>query len=287
MSFLGEDNNENVKLSIFNSRLFFDFSENDEEKSISVDNTEGTENPNEIEELNDDYHLLNGIIDELDSNGENSSKKENRDKKENNNLVKSEKEEATVQEKCEEIKEKQPSLFFNINTKNKFDITFTDYEKSTKKISQKPLFPSNNSLTFSPSPSSLSSSDTSSAVNSLLNLINNGYEFHPKNYKPKESIITPPVIKKFNKYNTSSNNHSNSNTNGKKAKSFQEREGDWVCSVCRNLNFSFRKTCNRCKISKIESFEQKNNKYICNNGIKTERSVTQSDNNNTYNGNNN
>lgn len=27
----------------------------------------------------------------------------------------------------------------------------------------------------------------------------------------------------------------------------QSREGDWVCLVCNNLNFSFRKRCNRCK----------------------------------------
>lgn len=27
----------------------------------------------------------------------------------------------------------------------------------------------------------------------------------------------------------------------------QSREGDWVCLNCSNLNFSFRKKCNRCK----------------------------------------
>lgn len=29
--------------------------------------------------------------------------------------------------------------------------------------------------------------------------------------------------------------------------STQAREGDWVCLNCNNLNFSFRKKCNRCK----------------------------------------
>jgi len=29
-----------------------------------------------------------------------------------------------------------------------------------------------------------------------------------------------------------------------------ERVGDWVCTSCNNLNFSFRKICNRCKISR-------------------------------------
>jgi len=27
----------------------------------------------------------------------------------------------------------------------------------------------------------------------------------------------------------------------------QTRDGDWVCYNCNNLNFSFRKKCNRCK----------------------------------------
>lgn len=27
----------------------------------------------------------------------------------------------------------------------------------------------------------------------------------------------------------------------------QAREGDWICYNCNNLNFSFRKKCNRCK----------------------------------------
>lgn len=30
------------------------------------------------------------------------------------------------------------------------------------------------------------------------------------------------------------------------------REGDWVCFNCNNLNFSFRKKCNRCKMQTKE-----------------------------------
>ena len=26
-----------------------------------------------------------------------------------------------------------------------------------------------------------------------------------------------------------------------------KRQGDWVCVLCNNLNYSFRDTCNRCK----------------------------------------
>jgi hypothetical protein len=32
----------------------------------------------------------------------------------------------------------------------------------------------------------------------------------------------------------------------------QQREGDWVCYNCQNLNFSFRKKCNRCKVQTKE-----------------------------------
>ena len=45
----------------------------------------------------------------------------------------------------------------------------------------------------------------------------------------------------------------------KKKKPFVERVGDWVCIKCKNLNFSFRLTCNRCQLSKEDSeklFEQ-------------------------------
>lgn len=32
-----------------------------------------------------------------------------------------------------------------------------------------------------------------------------------------------------------------------------EKMGDWVCFCCKNLNFSFRTTCNRCQISKLDN----------------------------------
>ena len=39
----------------------------------------------------------------------------------------------------------------------------------------------------------------------------------------------------------------------RKKRPFVERDGDWICLNCKNLNFSFRTTCNRCKITKEES----------------------------------
>ena len=41
------------------------------------------------------------------------------------------------------------------------------------------------------------------------------------------------------------------NNNGeKKKKPLIERKGDWQCPKCRNLNFAFRQSCNRCKLPK-------------------------------------
>ena len=50
---------------------------------------------------------------------------------------------------------------------------------------------------------------------------------------------------------------------------FTERTGDWTCRNCRNLNFSFRKECNRCKLPKKEVMEvRKNNVFKANNDYK-------------------
>ena len=39
----------------------------------------------------------------------------------------------------------------------------------------------------------------------------------------------------------------------RRKKEFVERKGDWHCTNCKNINFAFRKECNKCKISKEES----------------------------------
>ena len=57
----------------------------------------------------------------------------------------------------------------------------------------------------------------------------------------KYQLIVPLVLKK----------------NVKTKKPFEIREGDWTCSNCNNLNFSFRVKCNRCQITKEESEKNK------------------------------
>jgi len=68
----------------------------------------------------------------------------------------------------------------------------------------------------------------------------------------------------------------------RKQKPFTEREGDWICNNCKNLNFSFRKECNRCKLPKGAD-EKANNK----DESKKDNNNTASNTTNTNNTNNN
>ena len=58
----------------------------------------------------------------------------------------------------------------------------------------------------------------------------------------------------YDNYNTKNNN---SYYYPKKKEKFVERNGDWVCGNCKNLNFAFRKECNRCQTRKGENKENK------------------------------
>ena len=75
----------------------------------------------------------------------------------------------------------------------------------------------------------------SNAIKELIPLMNQKYSFIPKNFI-------------------------NKNNNNKSKKNFKGREGDWICFYCNNLNYSFRKVCNRCHVSK-EISQMKSNKF--------------------------
>ena len=69
----------------------------------------------------------------------------------------------------------------------------------------------------------------------------------------KGGYLSPPNMSP-NKY---SHSHSPKPKKGdnekKKKKPFVEREGDWICFKCKNLNFAFRTNCNRCHLTKNEN----------------------------------
>lgn len=66
-----------------------------------------------------------------------------------------------------------------------------------------------------------------------------------------------PVKKKSSNKSNGSNNQ-NKDNGSKKKKNFSERAGDWVCGKCKNLNFSFRNSCNRCHILRCDSEKPQN-----------------------------
>ena len=96
---------------------------------------------------------------------------------------------------------------------------------------------------------------------------NNNQKFKEEN-SPFNFI---PISKNLNDLNTDINNIKNANNNNneenceiiipirkkkKQKKNFEVREGDWTCYFCKNLNFSFRKKCNRCGVNKDYSESQ-------------------------------
>ena len=66
------------------------------------------------------------------------------------------------------------------------------------------------------------------------------------------NLSNSPIKYQENKFNLSSESSPNLNKK-KKKKQFIEREGDWICLKCNNLNFSFRNICNRCHLEKTEN----------------------------------
>ena len=92
-------------------------------------------------------------------------------------------------------------------------------------------------------------------------IIDNGYFFTPKNFNKNDYSnmnynINNNIINNINlNINKNKNINFNNNSEHKKTKKskLKEREGDWTCFFCKNLNFSFRKKCNRCGIQREKS----------------------------------
>lgn len=132
-----------------------------------------------------------------------------------------------------EIKDFKESKFLSSDLVEK--IVTPEKSEDTLKISEKNeyKYPTSNNNWY------LLQTPMITNVNSLVPLIDYGYEFVPKS---------------FNKMMLNDNNKAQKTKNNCKK--------DWVCSFCKNLNFSFRKNCNRCKASKKNSqLNEKKKKY--------------------------
>lgn len=95
----------------------------------------------------------------------------------------------------------------------------------------------------------------------LLNVKSENSGIIEDNNKSLENINRPSsILKNENNLDilnqisfVDSKNLYNEKINIPSEKKIIERIGDWVCFNCKNLNFSFRISCNRCNLSKEES----------------------------------
>ena len=102
--------------------------------------------------------------------------------------------------------------------------------------------------------------------NLMMNNQNDFKQYHNLNFDYPYSMMMIQNNQKMNENNfenlakneenllSKSKNKQIPKSDSKKIKKpFVEREGDWVCFQCKNLNFSFRVSCNRCQISKEDN----------------------------------
>ena len=112
--------------------------------------------------------------------------------------------------------------------------------------------------------------------------------YYNNNYNSKviRGIQNPNLFFNINSINNISKNK-NENTNqkniyfnkGKKGKHFIERNGDWICSSCKNLNFAFRIICNRCNLLKDNPEKNRKEKDYYSNENKCKYSNSKKENN--------
>ena len=171
----------------------------------------------------------------------------------NESDIKQEKKEIISDKNDFSVKEIKPELQKYILPKSLFNIGKNKKPQEEKKAKEK------SPSSCPPVPSS-SSKSTSKLVNQL-NLLS-------KPFVPKFKIVSvllvnnPSFVANINNNkNIPINNNGNKNKNcgfyekkkKKKNKEFIEREGDWSCYRCKNINFAFRDKCNKCKMAKDES----------------------------------
>ena len=149
------------------------------------------------------------------------------------------------------VKEIKPELRKYILPKSLFNVGKNKKNQEEKNMEEK---------NESPHPSSPSSSSQSTLkLVNQLNLLSK--PFVPKYKIVSVLLVNNPSFLINNNKNIPINNTGNKNKNygnnekkkKKKNKEFVEREGDWSCYRCKNINFAFRDKCNKCKMTKDES----------------------------------
>ena len=78
----------------------------------------------------------------------------------------------------------------------------------------------------------------------------NTNNLHSNNLYFKNQFFGNNFCLNMNLFHNNYSSKKQSENEKKKKKLFIEREGDWICTKCKNLNFSFRNSCNRCNLIK-------------------------------------
>ena len=79
--------------------------------------------------------------------------------------------------------------------------------------------------------------------------------------KKNNKVYVNPFMNLNGRYSYFYSHNKFENEKRSKKRNFVEREGDWACYFCKNLNFAFRKKCNICGASKeIENIDKINEK---------------------------
>lgn len=175
----------------------------------------------------------------------------------------------------ENSSENNESIF---NSKLFFDIQILDFEENSSSNTESKVTENTNTNEFDEIFNNLYLSkglieelnlekeekkETNSS-NPLLPLVYNGYSFFPKSFKikaketkeeKKENEEKKEKFKEDLTYNIILNKFNLPIYPIYKQKNLIKRKGDWTCSACKNLNFSFRNRCNKCGLQKPKSNE--------------------------------
>ena len=255
------DNKDLFQFSLYNN--------NKEEKETNIENDDKNDKDNKEDEINElkiiKMDEINKIKEDegggnINNNINNNIKKDNEN---NENIIKNINNETEINDKVNN------NINNNYNINNINDNT---YKKEEKKIEE-------NKINIEEKSNNLKDDKKEK-----INLEKKEKEENKEKNKPSKKnyyqpqyqypfiqfpYVTQPLMSSINSFGYENKFDGNKKyqilvpftvlkKNIKTKKPFEIREGDWTCSNCNNLNFSFRVKCNRCYISKEQSELNKN-----------------------------
>ena len=245
-----------IKDATFNNN--FDFNNNNE-------NNENNETIN-ITNITDDKNIFQFSLYNNNDNNKNENDEDKYEKESNEiNKIKEDEGGGNINNNLENIIEN------NINKINEIKISENE-EKKIEQIKQKEQITKKENIEIKDNKEISKEIPKEKEVKKNNNYYQTQTQYQQYKY-PYIQIpyITQPIVKSINQFGHENKFDGNKKyqlivpftvlkKNIKTKKPFEIREGDWTCSNCNNLNFSFRVKCNRCDIAKEQSELNKNNK---------------------------